>query len=256
VTSEELRRLADAPNCVPVVQWRAGRGIRAIREAVGRWMLGPSPSVCADLALRRSAAYFAAGRGTRAGWGCGALLSVGIHAIDAVCFVLGGAALRVRGVVGPTAPGDVERTACAVVAFTGGATATLRVTFDAGDDDARITFAGGGVTATLQGSEIDPTAGRVEWKASRPATRARLEAIERAAAGHVAAPLLVPYLGEAIAAIRAGATPGKDRALPSIGDVVVAHDIAIRAIPARPPDESDGGAARRYARAEGADGPD
>jgi predicted dehydrogenase len=236
VTSDELARLAAARGCVPIVQWRAGRGIRAIRNAVAEWLLGPSPSVCVDLALRRSAAYFAAGRGTRATWGCGALLSVGIHAIDAACFALDRAALRVRSVVGPHAPEETERTACAVIAFIGGATGTVRVTFDAGDDDARLVFTGGGVTAVLSGSEIDPTAGPVQWRSPSTAKRTRLEAIERAAGGHRTAPLLVPYLGDAIAALRAGATPGSDPALPAIGDVAAAHDIALRAAsPETPP---------------------
>jgi len=227
VSSAELARLRSVPGCVPIVQWRAGRAIRGLRAALGEFLLGPSPNVCVDLTLRRSASYFAAGPGTREGWGAGALLSVGIHAIDAACFALDRAVLRVESVLGPCEPGAVERTAGVLVAFSGGATGVIRVTFDGGGDDVRMAFAGGGVSATLTGGEVDPTAGRVEWKTADATKRARLEAVERASGGHTSAPLLVPYLGDAIAALRAGVAPGGSGALPSIEDVSCAHAIAL-----------------------------
>jgi predicted dehydrogenase len=225
----ELDRLARLPGCVPVVQWRAGRGIRALREAIAGFLLGPSPSVCVDLTLCRSEAYFAAGRGSGARWGAGALLSVGIHAVDAVCFALGRAVLDARGIAAPASPGELERAASMIIAFAGGAHAAVRVTFDAAEDGVRIAFAGAGVTAVIAGGEADPTAARVEWTATRPATRARLAAIERDAGGHDAAPLLVHYLGEAVAALREGRSPGETGALPSIADVRQAHDAVFRA---------------------------
>jgi predicted dehydrogenase len=229
VSAAELTRLRAVAGCVPVVQWRAGRAIRGLRAALGEFLLGPSPSMCIDVALRRSASYFAAGPGSREGWGAGALLSVGIHAVDAACFALDRAVLRVHGALGPSDAGALETTAGVLVAFSGGATGVVRVTFDAGDDDVRIAFAGAGVSATLSGGEVDPTAGRVEWKTADPKKRARLEAIERAAGGHASAPLLVPYLGDAVSALRAGAVPGSCAALPSIEDVASAHAIALRA---------------------------
>ncbi len=227
VTPGELAELSRAPGCVPIVQWRAGRAIRAVRSAVAAGLLGPAPTVSLDLALHRADDYFAAGRGTRASWGCGALLSVGIHALDAMCFALDRAALEVRAALGA---GEVERTACVLVSFEGGAAAVVRVAFDGGGpDEVRMTFCGGGITATIVGTEVDPTAGEVRWTTNDRERRARVEAIGRAAGGQAAAPLLVPYIGDALAAVRRGLAPGACDALPSIADVVAAHAIALRA---------------------------
>src|SRR6185503_2762321 len=88
-TPEELTRLAAVGACVPIVQWRAGRALRAVRGAIAAGLLGPAPVVSVDLAWARDAGYFAAGRATVASWGCGALLSVGIHAVDAIVWALG-----------------------------------------------------------------------------------------------------------------------------------------------------------------------
>ena len=230
VNSSELDRLAVLPGCVPVVQWRAGRSIRAVRAAQAEGLLGPSPTVSVDLALERRPEYFDRGRGRRDGWGCGALLSVGIHALDAVCFALARDVVGVRGVLGPVAPGEVERAAAVLVAFEGGAVATVRVTFDGGGgDQTRMAFCGGGVTAVIAGAEADPTACPVRFLSANPAKRGALDRLERATWGHAAAPLMVPYLGEALAALRAGQSPGQCEALPSIRDVQAAHDIALRA---------------------------
>jgi predicted dehydrogenase len=232
VSRDELAGLARAPGCVPIVQWRAGRSIRALRSAIAEGLLGPAPTVNLDLALHRADEYFAAGRGTRASWGCGALLSVGIHALDAMCFALNRTPLDVRALLGP---GELERTACVLVSFEGGAAAVVRVAFDGGGpDEVRMTFCGGGVTATIAGTEVDPTAGAVRWTASDSVRRARLEALEAATGGQTAAPLLVPYIGEALAAVRRGLGPGGCDALPSIGDVAGAHEIALRAMAERP----------------------
>jgi predicted dehydrogenase len=118
IAEDEPERLMRLPGCVPIVQWRAGRAIRAIRRAISDGLFGRSPSACVDLALHR--------------------------------------------------------------------------THDA-------------------------------------ATRARLEAMEQTTRGHTAAPLLVPYLGDAIRALREGHLPGTCDALPAIGDVAAAHYAAIRA---------------------------
>ena len=229
VSAAELTRLRGLAGCVPVVQWRAGRAIRALRAALGAFLLGPSPSVCVDVALRRSASYFAAGPGSREGWGAGALLSVGIHAVDAACFALDRAVLRVHGALGPSDAGALETTAGVLVAFSGGATGVVRVTFDAGDDDVRIAFAGAGVTATLSGGEVDPTAGRVGWKTADPKKRARLESNRarrrRPRVGSTAGPI---SRRRRIGAARRR-RPRSCAALPSIEDVARAHAIALQA---------------------------
>lgn len=228
-SEEDLARLAAAPRCVPIVQWRAGRALRAVRAAIASGALGPSPSVGVELAWSRDAAYFAAGRGTSAAWGCGALLSVGVHAIDAVVWAMGRPLAGVRGTVGgATRDGvDVETSAVLQLAFDGGGLASLRVTFDGGGDTTRLTFCGGGVTAEICGGEGDPTASKVRWTAVDDATRARLDDLERAARGALAPPLIVPFLGEALGAIEAGLRPGSCDALPAIADVRAAHAAAL-----------------------------
>jgi predicted dehydrogenase len=224
VSAEELERLERVPQCVPIVQWRAGRALRAMRRALLAGLLGPAPSISVDMALHRDAAYFAAGRDARA-WGCGALLSLGIHAIDAVCFAVGHDVVAAHGALGPR---DGERAGGLVLEFEGGAIAMLRVSLDGGPpDETRLTFCGGGVTATIAGTEDDPTAMPIAWKTHDDTLRAKLEAVEALAGGWRGSPLVVPYLGQALDALRAGWEPGESALLPSIRDVARAHAIAL-----------------------------
>src|SRR5690606_27383847 len=161
----------------------------------------------------------------RAGWGCGATLSVGVHALDAVGWALG---REIEGVAGATSRDRAggcagrETSAVAVLRFEGGATASFRVSIDGGDDATRITLSGNGVTARLAGGEADPTGGLLRWSARR-GVRERLEALERATEGALGSPLLVPYLAAAIAALRDGERPGDSERLPAIASVRRAH---------------------------------
>ena len=223
VTKDELTRLARVPGCVPIVQWRAGRALRAVRAAIAQGELGPAPSVSADLAWSRDAAYFAAGRGTLAAWGCGVLLSVGVHAIDAIGWAMGRPFHAVHGVLERPPGVEIETRAAMLLAFDGGGLAAVRATFDAGPDATCLSFAGGGVTATIRGGELDPTASAVEWSCADEARLLRLHAIEAGASGATAPPLLVPFLRDAVAALDAGAEPGACDALPGVRDVWDAH---------------------------------
>jgi predicted dehydrogenase len=223
VTKGELARLARVPGCVPIVQWRAGRALRAVRAAIAQGELGPAPSVSADLAWSRDAAYFAAGRGTLAAWGCGVLLSVGVHAIDAICWAMGRPLRGARGVLERPPGVEIETRAAMLLTFDGGGLAAVRATFDAGPDATCLAFAGGGVTATIRGGELDPTASAVEWSCTDDARLARLRAIEEGASGATAPPLLVPFLRDAVAALDGGAEPGACDALPGVRDVWDAH---------------------------------
>ncbi len=248
VTHGELARLARVPGVVPIVQWRAGRALRAVRAAIAQGELGTAPTVSVDLAWSRDAAYFAAGRATRAAWGCGVLLSVGVHAIDAVCWAIGKPVRAARGVV-ERAPGlEVESRAAMLLAFEGGGLAAVRATFEAGPDATCLAFAGGGVTATVRGGELDPTASAIAWACDDDARLARLRAIEIGASGSTAAPLLVPFLRDAVVALERGATAGACDALPCVRDVLGAHAAILDVYAAGPRDEEAVGDAAAEAR--------
>lgn len=219
-TDEDLERLAALSRCVPIVQWRAGRALRALRRAIAHGELGSAPVVSCDLAWGRDDAYFRA-RGDA--WGCGALLSIGIHAVDALAFALGAKVEGVSGMRSARREAGGETAAVALLRFAGGALASLRISLDGGGDATRIVACGRGVTATLEGAEADPTAGSLRWATSDPAARARLEALERDTTGALGPPLLVPYVAGAVDALRRGLSPGETEQLPSIAAVADAH---------------------------------
>ena len=227
ISLEELERLRALPHCVPVVQWRAGRAIRAVRRAIARGELGDAPVVSCDLAWGRDDAYV---RARAASWGCGAVLSVGIHAIDAVLWAMDRKVVEANGLTTRREGAWAETGAVGLLLFEGGALASLRISFDGGADATRLAFCGGGITAIIEGGEGDPTASSVKWIAA-PGASARiagLEALERDTDGATGSPLLVPYLGDAIAAMREGRVPGDTQRLPSITDSFEAHATALR----------------------------
>jgi hypothetical protein len=79
----------------------------------------------------------------------------------------------------------------------------------------------------LSGGETDPTAGDLRWSAQSSRDRERLEALEKDTPGALGSPLLVPYLGAAICAVRDGEAPGQSQRLPSITDAFSAHAAAM-----------------------------
>lgn len=232
-TRADLDRLRKISSCVPILQWRAGRALRALRRAVMHGELGDAPVASCDLDWSRDAEYFR----SRRDWGCGALLSIGVHAIDAMAWALGreiepanliesaaGITTNLRaadaGVVG-------ETSAVAIFRLTRGAMASLRISLDGGGDTTTITVCGAGKTAHLTGGEADPTAGALRWSARSARDRERVEALERDTPGALGSPLLVPYIARAVSAIRDGETPGQSQRLLSIADVASAHAAAM-----------------------------
>jgi predicted dehydrogenase len=201
----ELNALAEAPGIVPIVQWRVGRALRSVEHAIRRGAFGDAMSVAVDLAWCRDEAY----RRARASWACPPILSIGIHALDSLVFALGG----------PPSESHVMTCgdATVIVARWPRAIATMRFTIDAATDATRFAFAGAHVTATFEGTENDPTAIDARWEGG-PSFVAR--------DGVLGAPLLVPYVGRALAAWRSGDSPGTSEALPSIEDVRAGHELA------------------------------
>jgi predicted dehydrogenase len=235
-TLDDLARIEALGSCVPVVQWRAGRGLAIVRHAIEEGLLGARLHIDAELAWRRDASYFTSGHVSRARWGCGVLLSLGIHAVDIVCLLAREPIVHVTGSLARSArlPAwiDVETTAEIELDFAGGSRARVRTSIDGGDGTTRLTIAGErGVRCSLVGSETDPTSAMAAWSGLDARDAARVERIERAAAtaneGGTAAPLLVPFLHAAIAARRAGASPGETPQLPGIADVAAAHQAVL-----------------------------
>ncbi|HSY25237.1 MAG TPA: Gfo/Idh/MocA family oxidoreductase [Polyangiaceae bacterium] len=209
---------------VPVLQWRAGRAIQAVRSALAAGDLGDAPTVTARLSWGRSAAYFAAGRASRTEWGCGVLLSVGIHAIDAVAFALGRPLAFASGSLGYREGVEVETSGEMITRVDGGARALFRATFEGASDRTILSFEGSSVRAVIRGSEGDPTASRVLWRTPDRAKRLALAAREAQCEGQLHPPLIVPFLVAAIAAVARGAAPGECEALPSAESTRGAHE--------------------------------
>jgi predicted dehydrogenase len=221
VDPDELDRLVAAATdavIVPVVQWRAGQGFRTLRAAVADGVFGDRPSLGVALAWRREDAYFAAGRATRAQWGGGVLLSVGIHAVDALAAIVDRPVTAAVGTLGaPRADGDVESSASLSLAFDGGATATLRATFDAAASSTRITVDGAATTGVIDGGEADPTALPATFSGDH--AEAATPIGDRFAA--TAAPLLLPFLDGVYRAL----ADGDLAAVPTVADVAAAHRV-------------------------------
>jgi predicted dehydrogenase len=152
-------------------------------------------------------------------------LSVGIHAVDAVCWALGQRLENVDGHVSHRDGVEVETSAVAALRFDGGALAVVRATFDAGPDATRITFAGNGLSATIAGLEVDPTAGTVAWSGADVGAVRAAKRVENECHGESPIPLLLPFMRAAIE------SRGKDA--PRVADVADAHR-AILAVYDRP----------------------
>ncbi len=232
VSRAGLDRLRQLPRCVPIVQWRAGRALRALRRAIAAGDLGAAPIVSCELSWPRDDAYFRA----RSTWACGVVLSIGIHALDAIGWALGRPIERTAALAMSRSV-DLEREtgAAAVLRFAGGAMASFAISVDGGGPEVtRITISGSRTTVRLEGGEADPTGGVLGWHAENRRERERLEALEASTAGALGMPLLVPYLGAAVAAIRDGEEPGASERLPSIDETFHAHAAAMMIAEAMP----------------------
>lgn len=216
LTHAELERLRRLPNVVPVLQWRAGRAARELRAALQAGAFGANPKLRFDLRLWRDAAYFEGGRRGLARWGCGAMLSIGIHAIDLLLWVVG---RRVLGAGGREWRGrdgvDVATRGELVVLFEGGARADLYLSVDdEGSSSVRLTARGDSAFADLIAEEGDPTATPLFLRGAHDGAAA-------CAGGASGSPLLVPFIHEAVAAFDAR------RPTLSVDDVALAHHLAV-----------------------------
>jgi predicted dehydrogenase len=222
LSRDELLRLADLPNVVPVLQWRMGAGLVALREAMLRGAFGPAPRLSARCAWSRDASYFADGRRGLTAWGAGALLSIGIHAIDAMLWASGRSVESVRGFERRTREAvDVPTFAEVEVDLSGGARLELTLTLDEPScSRTSLAIEGDGVRAEIVGTEEDPTACALRLKGAYD------DAIDLSAAtrGARGSPLLVPFVHAALQAFEARALEGPA----TVESALAAHDVAFR----------------------------
>lgn len=196
-----LATLAALPGIVPILQWRMGQSTAMLREGFAADAFGPRAHVDCDLALHRDASY----RARTADWGCDALLSIGVHALDLVLFVVG------RPVVASRVSSSRSR-GSVFLAFSGGTTARVTIDLDGpARDRVRLAVHGAPVSAELLAGEADPTSARVRF-AGPWTPRAR---------GATGSPLLVPLVHAALAAFERGAP------FLGIADVAAAHALAL-----------------------------
>ena len=217
LTHAELERLRHLPNVVPVLQWRAGRAARELRAALLAGAFGVHPRLRLDVRLWRDDVYFAGGRRGHQQWGCGAMLSIGIHAIDLLLWVVG---RRVLGASGREWFGrssvDVGTGGELLILFEDGTHAELHLTLDAERaDEVRLVVSGDSMTAVLVAGEGDPTASPLVLHGGQGS-----ESVARAG-GASGSPLLVPFVHEAVAAFDAR------RPMLSVDDVAQAHALAV-----------------------------
>lgn len=214
----ELARLRRLPHIVPILQWRAGRAARELHAAVRAGAFGPRPHVYGQLHLWRDDAYFAT-RG-HARWGCGAMTSIGIHAIDLVLWILGRPVTGHRGQEWVGRAGvDVATQGELEIAFEGGATARILLSVDArGMNAVCLRVHGDVASAELRAGEADPTGTPLTLRGLAPIVDA---------GGALGSPLLVPYIHEALAAFRA------KRPFVSVADTEASHVLAFALSPRR-----------------------
>ncbi|MBX3232200.1 MAG: Gfo/Idh/MocA family oxidoreductase [Labilithrix sp.] len=206
LSNEELERLRTLPRVVPIVQWRSGRSASELRAAIEAGVFGARPRIHCELRLWRDAAYFA--RRDAARWGCGAMLSIGIHALDLVLWIANRRVVASRGREGFGRPTiDVATAGEIALELEGGASARVAITLDEPRAcDVRLAVEGDGTTAYLHAAEADPTGTPLSWRGPRAVRYP-------APAGALGSPLLVPFIHEALAAPRPLA----------IDDVAAAH---------------------------------
>jgi predicted dehydrogenase len=215
LSHDELGRLRRVPNVVPVLQWRAGRAARQLRAALLHGAFGAHPRLRFDVRLWRDDAYFEGGRRSHGQWGCGAMLSIGIHAIDLLLWIVGRRVLGARGRewCGRSTV-DVGTAGELVILFDDGTHAELHLTLDAERaNDVRLVVSGESGTAVLAAGEGDPTASSLVVHGA--------EGLAAPAGGATGSPLLVPFVHEAVAAFAAG------RPTLSVDDVAEAHALAV-----------------------------
>jgi predicted dehydrogenase len=215
LTHAELERLRRLPNVVPVLQWRAGRAARELKAGLLAGVFGAHPRLRLDVRLWRDDAYFAGGRRGQAQWGCGAMLSIGIHAIDLLLWIVGRRVLGASGREWRGRPAvDVGTGGELLILFEGGTHAELHLTLDARRaDEVRLVVSGAGTTAVLVEGEGDPTASPLVLHGrSHDAVRAT---------GASGSPLIVPFVHEAVSAFDAR------RPTLTVDDVAQAHALAV-----------------------------
>lgn len=195
----ELTRLGRLPGVVPILQWRAGRSAHQLRAAFASSAFGGRPRIACDLRIARDDAYWRAR--DQAAWPCGALLSIGVHAVDLLLWCVNRPAVR-------TSFRDSRLGGEVALAFDDGTIAFVRIRLDApARSDVHLRIVGERASAELLATEEDPTATPLWWRGAEA---------PQVTTGATGSPLLVPYLHAALAGSRIG-----------VRDVAAAHALVM-----------------------------
>lgn len=179
-----------------IFNWRYGGGYRALRELIEGGAAGRVLWAQANVLWRRTAEYYRSAGGWRGTWKGergGPLLTLAIHAIDAVFSLLAEPRETWSVVDRFTHDVEVEDTSAAVVRLADGGMASINVTSSSHHEVTQVQFVCERLTAFAGGSQ---PYGAAEWPWSfhtdDPATRAAVEAIvsrarpEREESSHLA----------------------------------------------------------------------
>ena len=138
---------------MPIFQQRFGSGLQKLKYLVDLGLAGKPILATAETAWRRRPPYYSTWHGhweTELG---GALVTLGIHAHDQICYILGSASSVMAHIDTRVNPIETEDTAAISLRFANGALGTFAVTTGSAQETTRLRFCFSNLSA-----ESNPTA--------------------------------------------------------------------------------------------------
>ena len=170
---------------MPIFQQRFGQGLQKLKYLVDQGLAGKPILATAETAWRRRSPYYASWHGrweTELG---GALVTLGIHAHDQICYVLGPAASVMAHLDTRVNPIETEDTAAISLRLRSGALASFAVTTGSSQETTRLRFCFSNLSAESNPSSYAPS--REPWTITADTPEIEAE-IQSALAGFQPAP--------------------------------------------------------------------